>query len=293
MATSIAFVNGVFSPIDEAKISIDDRGYYFGDGVYEVICVFNHIPFALEDHLNRLAYSMEEMGLTCPYDRDQLTALIDEACAMVEGDELLVYFQLTRGIAPRKHTYPAVGTPGSFMMTVKQHVFSDAALKSGISAKTYEDIRWGRCDIKTLNLIPNTMYTQRALTDGVDSALFVKDGMVTEFTAMSAFMVKSGTVYTHPQTHEILVGTTRRHVIDLLAEMGIPLVERAFSLGEAYAADELFCTSVIDRPTAVISLDGNMIGDGKVGPVVKKLQVAYQKKIIGECGATYFDHFIG
>lgn len=286
---SIAYVNGVYSPIEDAKISIMDRGYYFGDGIYDVVLFFNHKPFALEDHLNRFEYSCEQMGLECPYTRERLAALLCEACEKVDGDELMVYFQLTRGIAPRAHVYPDKRVPGSFVLTVRPHAFDENAHKNGMRANAYEDIRWGRCDIKTLNLIPNTHYTQRAKEEGADAALFVRDGYVTEFTAMSAFIVKDGVCLTHPQTHDILVGTTRKHIIELCGELNIPVVERAFTLEEAYAADELFATSVANRPTAMVSLDGRAIGTGKVGPVVRALERAYQARVIAQCGKTYFD----
>lgn len=288
---SIAYVNGVYSPVEEAKISILDRGYYFGDGVYDVVLFFNHKPFALEDHLNRFEYSCREMSIASPYTRRDLAAILQEGCDKVEGEEQIVYFQLTRGIAPRTHTYPDKRVKGSFMMTVHPHAFDPRAFEQGLRVKSYPDIRWGRCDIKTLNLIPNTMYTQRAQDEGVDEALFVRDGHVTEFAARSAFMVKGGVVITHPQDHEVLVGTTRNHVVSLCGELGIPVQERLYTLEEAYAADEFFTTSVVDRPSGVVEIDGHRIGDGQVGPMVKRLRQAYHRRVTAQCGSTYFDAY--
>lgn len=288
---SIAFVNGVYSPIEEAKVSILDRGYYFGDGVYDVVLFFNHKPFAMDDHLNRFEYSCREMGITSPYTRGELAAILQEACDKVEGEEHCVYFQLTRGIAPRTHTYPEKHVKGSFMLTVNRHAFDPETFEKGMRVKSYPDIRWGRCDIKTLNLIPNTMYNQRAKDDGVDEAIFVRDGHVTEFTCRSAFMVKDGVVITHPQDHEVLVGTTRNHVVALCRELGIPVEERLYTLEEAYAADEFFATSVVDRPSSVVEIDGHVIGDGQVGRVVKRLRRAYHQRVLDQCGPTYFDRY--
>lgn len=288
---SIAYLNGVYAPIEETKVSILDRGYYFGDGVYDVVLFFNHKPFALEDHLDRFEYSCREMGIVIPYTREELAAILQEACDKVEGDELLVYFQLTRGIAPRTHTYPDASVKASFMLTVNQHTFDPKAFEQGLRVKSYPDIRWGRCDIKTLNLIPNTMYTQRAHDEGVDEALMVRDGHVTEFTARSAFMVKDGVVITHPQDHEVLIGTTRNHVVSLCHELGIPVEERLYTLEEAYAADEFMTTSVVDRPSSVVEIDGHVIGDGKIGPMVRRLRQAYHKRVVEQCGKTYFDSY--
>lgn len=292
MQKSIAFLNGAFMPIEEAKVPILDRGFYFGDGVYDVVMAFNHKPFALDDHLDRFAYSTREMELSCPYGRDELARLIAEGLSQVEGDELMVYFQLTRGAAPRRHLFPDKGTPGTFVMTVRPHAFDARLYREGLRSKLFDDMRWGRCDIKTLNLIPNTYCMQKAAEAGCDDAIFVKDGYVTECASSTMYIVQGGVLRTHPLTHAILPGTTRKHILQLAHELSIPVEERAFTVEELFAADEVLSSNVAQRPTPVVSVDGRTIADGKMGPVTRALQRAYHARVVAACGPTYFDAHI-
>ncbi len=289
MQKSIAFCNGAFLPIEEASISIMDRGFYFGDGVYDVVMAFNHIPFALDDHLDRFAYSARELEIDCPYDRDVLARLIQEGISQVEGDELIVYFQLTRGAAPRRHAFPPSGTPPTFMMTVRPHRFGERDCVQGLRSKLFDDIRWGRCDIKTLNLIPNTFFMQKALEQGYDDALFAREGLVTECAASTMYIVKDGVLRTHPLTHAILPGTTRKHILQLASQLALSVEERAFTTEELFSADEAFCSDVTHRPAPVVSVDDRPIADGRPGPVTRALQRAYHARVVAACGPTYFD----
>lgn len=292
MKESIAFLNGTFLPIEEAKVPILDRGFYFGDGVYDVVMAFNHVPFALGDHLDRFENSARQLEIECPYDRDVLARLIEEGISQVEGDELIVYFQLTRGAAPRRHAFPPKGTPATFVMTVRPHSFSARDYQEGLRSALFEDFRWGRCDIKTLNLIPNTYCMQKAAEAGCDDAIFARGGLVTECAASTMYAVRGGTILTHPLTCEILPGTTRKHILELAQALSIPVEERAFTTEELFTADEAFCSDVTHRPAPVVSVDGRPIADGRPGPVTRALQRTYHERLVAACGSTYFDEYI-
>ena len=281
---SIAYLNGQFMPIEEARVPVDDRGYIFGDGIYEVVMAFYRQPFAMDDHLQRWTRSLAALRLTCPYTPAQLQDIIREAIARVEGDELLVYFQLTRGVSPRMHTFPPEGTPGTFLLTVRPHAHDARAYALGDDAVLAEDIRWHRCDIKSLNLIPNVMALQQAAERGCTQAIFHRGDIVTECGSSNAYIVQGGRILTHPLTQGILGGTTRAHILALAAGLGMPVEERAFTVDALYAADEAFSSSVAARPVAIVRVEGRAIGTGKPGPVVRALQAGYRGLIAAQCG---------
>ncbi len=280
----IAFVNGTYSLIAEAKVSLEDRAYQFGDGVYEALLAFEHRSFAMREHLTRWERSCAELRLTCPYAREEIEAIVHEAVSRVEGDSLLVYLQVSRGVAPRAHPFPPAGTPGVFALTVRPYLLDVQGHEQGDAAALVEDNRWGRCDIKCLNLLPNAMAMQTAVERGCTQAIFRKGEVITECASANMYIVKEGRVITHPLSNAILAGVTRAHLLESAAAMGIPVEERPFTVTELYAADEAFSSSVARRPTPVIRVEGRAIGEGKPGPVVRALQAAYRRRIAEACG---------
>ena len=281
---SIAFWEGRFMPIEEARVPVDDRGYVFGDGIYEVVMAFHRQPFAMDDHLARWERSRDAMRLSCPYTAAQISELIHQAIAQVEGDELLAYFQVTRGISPRNHPFPPAGTPGSFLLTVRPHAHDVRAYEQGDTAVLVEDVRWHRCDIKSLNLIPNVMALQQAVERGCTQAIFHRGDVVTECGSSNVYIVRDGRILTHPLTCNILGGTTRAHILSLAQALGMPVEERPFTVAELYAADEAFSSSVAARPVSIVRVEDRPIGEGVPGPAVRALQGAYRTLVKAQCG---------
>ena len=280
----VAFVGGVYLPVADAKVSLEDRAYQFGDGVYEALMAFEHKPFALREHLDRWGRSCAALRLACPYDRQQIESIVQEALSRVEGDSLLVYMQVSRGVAPRVHQFPPEQTPGVFTLTVRSHPYDTPAYERGDDAALAEDIRWGRCDIKCLNLLPNALAMQAAMEKGCAQAILHRGDTVTECASANMYIVKDGRIVTHPLTHEILAGVTRGHLLEDAAALGIPVDERRFTVEELYGADEAFSSSVSRRPTSVVRVEGRPIGNGKPGPVTRALQAAYRQRIARACG---------
>lgn len=285
----IAFVNGTFSAIAQAQVSIDDRAYVFGDGVYEALLAFGGVPFALDEHLDRFARSCAEIGLVSPYSRADIVRIVQEALAQVKGQSLLVYFQLSRGVAPRAHPFPPSGTPGTFMLTVRPYAYDAHGYEVGDDAALVEDIRWHRCDIKSLNLLPNVLALQQAVEKHCTQAIFHRGETVTECGSANVYIVQQGRIVTHPLTNDVLPGITRAHLLQMAGGLHIPVEERAFTVQELYGAQEAFSSSVGRRPTPVVRVEGRDIGDGKPGPIARALQMAYRKRIEEACGITHIN----
>lgn len=263
---------------ENAHIDIEDRGYQFGDGVYEVIRVYKGNPFRMQDHLSRFQRSADEIGLKLPYKLDRLEELLHQliqANAMSEGN---IYLQATRGVAPRSHPFPDQSQSVVVAYTMKAKRPLDA-IQNGISAITEADIRWLRCDIKSLNLLGAVLAKQKAKENGSQEAILHRDGTVTEGSSTNVFMVKNNAIITHPANHLILHGITRVVVLEMAKELGIAVKEEAFTLSEMQAADEVFITSTTMEISPVIRIDGNPVGVGKPGPVVRRLQEAFEKRI--------------
>ena len=211
----IAFINGRFLPWHEATVPIEDRGFQFGDGVYEVIRTYGGRPFELEAHLNRLDRSARELSLVRPYTREQWTAWIQQGIRDAGYAEAKVYLQITRGVAARDHAFPSNIAP-TVVMTIRELMpFPVKTRESGVIAKTCEDLRWGRCDIKSVNLLANVLAREEAKRAGVFEAILVKDGLVTEGSVSNVMAVQSGTLVTAPEGPRILSGVTRTVVLDL------------------------------------------------------------------------------
>ena len=275
---TVYFMDGQFTEREGLAISIDDRGYYFGDGVYEVIKVYGGELYTAEEHIDRLFQSATKIKMTIPYAEVQLMEIARE---LVAKNNILVghvYIQVTRGSAPRLHQFPNPAVPPVVTGYAINNPRPMAGIENGVGVKSVEDVRWLRCDIKSLNLLGNVLAKQEAHEAGCIEALLHRDGVVTEGSSSNMFGVKDGRVYTHPVTNLILNGITRQVVLGLCEEQGIPVVEKSFTLDEAFEMDEFFLTSTTSEVMPVISIDGRPVSSGNTGTidneVTKSIQLA-------------------
>jgi D-alanine transaminase len=276
---NVAFINGTFVPLAEAKVSIEDRGFQFGDGVYEVIRTYKGRPFELEAHLARLDRSATALDLKQPYSHDDWTRHILEGVRRAAYPESKIYVQITRGVAPRDHAYSDDATP-TVVMTVREfHPLDRSVQVAGVEAITTEDIRWGRCDIKSVNLLANVLARQQVKQAQVFEAILVNEGLVTEGAVSNVMVVQGGTVVTAPQGPRILSGITRTVVLDLARSEGLPVQERFVSQADLYEADEVFLTGTTVEVLAVIRIDGKVIGDGRPGPIAQRLAARFTGRV--------------
>ena len=272
---NVAFLNGAFVPLAEAKISIEDRGFQFGDGVYEVIRTYNGRPFALENHLARLDRSATALDLTQPYSRAEWTDYVLEGIRQAAYPEAKVYIQLSRGVAPRDHAYSTELTPTAVMTVRELHPLDRSIQAAGVDAMTTEDIRWGRCDIKSVNLLANVLARQQVKQAQVFEAILVKAGLVTEGAISNVMVVQQGTVVTAPEGPHILSGITRAVVLNLILNEGLPIQERCISQADLYESDEVFLTGTTVEVLAVVRIDGKVIGDGRPGSITQRLAAGF------------------
>jgi D-alanine transaminase len=276
---NVAFINGAFMPLAEAKVSIEDRSFQFGDGVYEVIRTYKGRPFALETHLARLDRSAKALDLIQPYSCAEWTDHVLQGISQAAYPEAKVYIQLSRGVAPRDHAYSVESTP-TVVMTVREfHPLDGSLPTTGVDAMTTEDIRWGRCDIKSVNLLANVLARQQVKQAHVFEAILVKAGLVTEGAVSNVMVVQRGTVVTAPEGARILSGVTRAVVLDLAREEDLPVQERFISQADLYGADEVFLTGTTVEVLGVVRIDGKVIGDGQPGPVTQRLAASFMKRV--------------
>ncbi len=271
------YVNGDYLPENEAKVSVFDRGFLFADAVYEVTTVVGGQLVSFDRHLTRLRRSLNELDMPSPADDSEILALHLELIARNNIDQGLVYLQVSRGEADRNFLYPSADTPATLVaFTQQQEALNYAKLEEGIKIISAEDKRWGRRDIKTVQLLYPSMVKMQAKAQGASDAWLVQDGYVTEGTSNNAFIVTAdGTIVTRPLSNDILHGTTRA-ALKLCAEsMQMKFEERPFTLSEAKNAREAFISSASCFALPVTSIDGESIGDGKRGPVTARLQEAY------------------
>ena len=279
MVPALANLNGVTQPLEEVKIPALDRGFLLGDAVYEVIRVYQGRPWLMEEHLRRLAHSLEAIRLQ-GVDLDRLQRRALETIAAGPFHEATIYIQITRGVAPRTHTFPAKGTPLELLYVREFHDAYAEARRQGTAVITQPDIRWGRCDIKSTNLLANVLAAQAAREAGCLEALLVlPDGTVTEGTHTSVFGVLDGTVLTAPNSNDILPGITRRLIIRLSGRARIPVREQVLKREELPRVSELFLTGTTSEVMPIIRVDDHPIANGQVGPVTRRLQKAYQEVV--------------
>lgn len=269
----ISYYNGNFTALDAARVAMDDRAFYFGDGIYEVVKVLGHRFFALGKHLERLWRSAAGIELTLPWSRPQLEGLLGELLERSGHADALLYLQVSRGIGPRKHSFPRAGGPPSVAAWVKQFKGTPPEYhERGVGVITRPDDRWAKCWIKSLNLLPNCMAMEAAARAGAYEALLVdRDGLVNECSAANVFCVSGGVIRTAPTSRNILAGVSRGVAIACAGAARLPLEEHAFSVPEMLAAEEVFLTSTSPDILPVVSVDGRPIGDGRPGALTRKL----------------------
>lgn len=270
------FYNGEFVAKEDVNISPDDRGYYFGDGVYEVFRIYGGQLFEVERHMQRLERSASEIQLTLPYERAHMEDIMHRLLAESKLTTGNLYMQITRGEAIRAHAFPKAGQ-GVMLAYCSEAERPVQAMSQGITAMTIEDIRWLRCDLKTLNLLPNVLAKQAAIDKGAEEAIMHRNGTVTECSASNLMIVKDGTLMTHPANHLILHGVTRAVVLELARQADLDIAETPFTLDQLKAADEAFITGTTAEITPIIQIDGEPVGSGKPGTITRKLQQLFDQ----------------
>ena len=276
----IVYVNGDYIPEDEAKVSIFDRGFLMADAVYEVTSVLKGKLVDFEGHLKRLARSLDELDMDHPLEDSELLEIHRELVNRNQLDEGLIYLQVTRGAADRDFVYPEDASPTVVMFTQVKSLEESEQAKTGIKVVFLDDLRWGRRDIKTVQLLYPSMAKMEAKSRGADDAWLVQDGLVTEGTSNNAYIVKDGAIITRELSHDILHGITRAAVLECARERQMRIEERAFTPDEAQEADEAFITAASTFVMPVVSIDGAAIGDGQPGPVSRRLREIYIEESI-------------
>jgi len=274
--TDIGFLNDSFMPLEEVRISPDDRGFQFGDGVYEVVMVYRGIPCLLQDHLSRLEHSARGIRLPLPFTPAEWEKRILEGVQRCGYQTCKVYIQVTRGIVPRDHLFPDQCSPTVFM-SFRQMAPPDENLRQrGVKVMTVPDLRWGRCDIKSLNLLPNVLAKQQAKEAGAFEAIFIREGVVTEGTSCNVMIVRSGVIHTPASNHHILAGVTRKILLELAKKAGVSVCERKVEGKELFEVDEMFLAGTTIEVLPVIAIDEKPVGTGQPGPMSQKLSACYQ-----------------
>lgn len=263
-----------------AMIDIEDRAYQFGDGVYEVIGIYDSVPFMLDEHLARLERSAKEIQLPLPFSivtfKNQLLELA-ETNGVHEG---IIYLQVSRGIASREHAFPESDVPTVTIAYTREEAPLTETEDKGATAVLTEDIRWLRCDIKTLNLLPNVLAKEKAVANGAIEAILHRGDVVTEASASNVFIVKDGQLYTHPANNYILNGITRRRILDLCAQMGITVHEENYRVDDLLVADEVFISATKLDIIPILKVDEHVIGEGNPGEYTKRILKAYRSNIM-------------
>lgn len=272
---NLAYYNGNTTAIEDMMIPANDRGFYFGDGIYEVAMVFHHRIFALEDHLERMFNSASMLRIQLPYTKEEVGALLSELILKVESPCQFLYWQVTRGTSPRNHLFPEQ-VPSNLYVYSKP--WNGVETSDEYRLISVLDTRFFHCNIKTLNLIPNIMAAQKAKEAGCQEAVFVRDGYVTEGSHSNVSIIKDGVFITHPLDCLILPGTERKHMIRYCEEFGIPVEEKAFTLEELAAADEIIISSTSHPSMRAMELDGRPVGM-KNPELVQKLRDRYLEEI--------------
>lgn len=277
----LVYLNGQYLPLEEARVPVEDRGFLFADGLYEVIRVYNGRIFALEPHLRRLADGLRALriGFT---GLDQLGPIAERLLdqnGLRSGDATL-YIQVTRGAAPRAHAFPSPDVPPTVYVAARPFTpYPAAYYENGVKAITVPDTRWTRCDIKTVSLVANVLANQQAKEAGAFEALFVRDGVVIEGSHSNLFAVYGDTLVTYPASNYILAGITRSIVLDIAAELGIPVRQGPILADQLFAAGELFLSGTTTEVMPVVQVDGRPIADGRPGPVTQRIQRAFRERI--------------
>ena len=277
----VVYLNGEFLPRERATLSVDDRGFIFGDGIYEVTRVVNGRLFEADRHMRRLQYGLRGIGIDPRITPDQI---IDIHYRLIQENGLksgegTVYLQITRGAAPRTHYFPPAGTAPTVFLSASPFTPNKAQREQGATAVTYPDIRWSRCDLKTVNLLGAVLAKQHAVAAGSLEAVFIRDGVITEGSHTNVFGVIDGQLRTYPRSNYILPGITRDVVLELAVEEGINVRETPIFQQEIGRLDELFVTGTTSDVTPIVQLDGRPIGAGTPGPITRQLGAAIDRRL--------------
>lgn len=276
MSEPLVYLNGAMTPIADAKVSVLDRGFIFGDGIYEVIPIYNRRMFRSEQHMARLFRSLAAIGLPNPHDQAGWMALIQQVVDGHPAPDQMVYLQVTRGVARRVHAFPTEVVPTVFIMT-NPIVLPSAALRaSGAACVSMQDMRWLHCEIKSTSLLGNVLAAQNAVEHDATESIQFRDGFLTEASSSNVWIVHDGVLMGPPKDNLILEGIRYGLIEELCAAGDIPLQVRRITREEVFAADEVMLTSATKEVLPVCSLDGQPIGNGKPGPIYNKLYAAYQ-----------------
>ena len=274
---NLAYYNGRITAIEDMMIPANDRGFYFGDGIYEVAMVFNRKIFALEDHLDRMAGSAALVRIELPATKEEIGRLLSELTEKVDSPHQFLYWQITRGTSPRNHLFPDVkAVPSNLYVYSKP--WKGVEMSDEYRLLSVEDTRFLHCNIKTLNLLPNVMAAQKAREAGCSEAIFVRDGYVTEGSHSNISIIRGGVFITHPLDNLILPGTERKHMLAYCEKLGIPVREQAFTLEEMAEADEIIVSSTSHPSMRAMELDGKAVGM-KNPEIVQKLREEYMREV--------------
>lgn len=274
--TDLVYLNGDYLPLAEAKIPVLDRGFIFGDGVYEVIPVYDRRPFRLQHHLDRLQHSLDGIRLANPHTAEEWQVLIERIVAAADWPDQGIYLQVTRGPAPRDHAFPKAAQPTVFIMAMALTAPRAEVVEMGVAAITAVDNRWQHCDLKTTSLLANVLLRQLSVDAGCAETILIRDGLLTEGSASSIFVVKDGVIVAPPHSNLVLPGITYDVVVELAEREGIPLAMRPVPEAELRGADEIWLTSSTKEITSVTRLDGQPVGAGLPGPLFRRMHAAYQ-----------------
>ena len=277
---SQVYLNGEFTRADEAKISVLDRGFIFGDGIYDVVPVYNGKPFRMAEHLDRLERSLKALSISSPKSREEWIELVNELIRRAPTPNCVVYIQVTRGVYKRDHAFPKGDiTPTVFGMATEFKRPSAEQRDQGLRMISIPDERWLHCEIKSISLLGNVLARQQAAEAGVDEAILFRDGFLTEGAASNIWVVSGGKLLAPPKNNLILEGIRYGLMTELAEESGISFESRRISQDEVARADEILVTSAAKEVLPVTELDGKPVGNGKPGPVYRKLQAAYDARI--------------
>lgn len=282
--SDIVFLNGEFLPKDKAKISVFDRGFIFGDGIYEVVPVMNGVLIDKSEFWERFKRSLKEIALNLPYKDSEFENILNELIAKNALKEGGVYMQITRGVASRDFAFTKGLQPTIMAFVYAANIQNNELASKGISVVSVPDIRWKRRDIKSISLLAQCYAKEMAVNAGADEGFMVENGKVTEATSASAFIIKDKTLITKPFSNEILCGIRRQNILKFARELNLSVAERAFSMNEVYEADEVFISAASLPILGVIKADGKMIANGKIGKFTQLLRQRYLQKMRNEAG---------
>ena len=276
MSSQLVYLNGEYLPLNEAKVSVLDRGFIFGDGVYEVIPSYGRKALRFEHHMQRLQNSLDAVRIENPLSNSQWKTIIDKLIADTDSQDQYIYLHITRGVASRDHRFPEKVKPTVFVMSSVLNPVDPELLKTGVTAVTLDDIRWQYCNIKAIALLPNILLRQQAVDKGAVEAILIRDGNMTEGAASNTFIVSNGVIKTPPKDQKLLPGITRDLIVELAKEHNMPIEEIAISEEEFLAADEIWLSSSTKEILPVTKINDQQVGDGKPGAIWQDMFQKYQ-----------------